>query len=186
MTLIFKKLREEIFLVLATIFLTSLLGLIIVESYYWNSPLSSVCGICRFHPELGWETKPSKSVKNRVLTYTTNSMGMRSEEIDPARGHILILGDSVAFGVGVNNNETISHYLEQDKRIDELGYQVLLGTSRKRFMGDICKVNTPIELAVATATTTVLGVQAGVDIFRVHDVKENRQAADTAWEVLKR
>ena len=119
----FKKFREEIFLALATIFMTGVLGLIIVESYYWNS--SSVCEICQFHPELGWETIPSNTVTNGKVTYTTNSMGIRSTEVDPSREHILILGDSVAFGLGVNNNETISHYLEQDKRIGELGYQVL-------------------------------------------------------------
>nr|MCS5551255.1 dihydropteroate synthase [Gammaproteobacteria bacterium] len=64
------------------------------------------------------------------------------------------------------------------------GYSVLLGASRKRFMGDICNVDTPLELIGATTATTVLGIQAGVKIFRVHDVKENRQAADTAWAIL--
>ena len=119
----FKKFREEIFLALATIFLTGVLGLIIVESYYWNS--SSVCKICRFHPELGWETTPSKTVTNGEITYATNSMGMRSGEVDPSRENILIVGDSVAFGLGVNNDETISHYLENDKKINRLEYQVL-------------------------------------------------------------
>jgi len=52
--LVLKKIRKEAFLALVTIFLTSFLGLVIVESYYWSS--SSVCEICRFHPELGWET----------------------------------------------------------------------------------------------------------------------------------
>jgi lysophospholipase L1-like esterase len=50
---------------------------------------------------------------------------MRSGEVDPSRGHILTLGDSVAFGLGVNNDETISHYLENDKKINRLKYQVL-------------------------------------------------------------
>jgi len=81
------------------------LGLIIVESYYWNS--FSICEICRFHPELGWENTPSKTVTNEKITYATNSMGIRSGAVDLSRGHILIVGDSVAFGLGVNNNETI-------------------------------------------------------------------------------
>ncbi len=63
------------------------------------------------------------------------------------------------------------------------GYPVLLGTSRKRFMGSICKVDQPRELVTATAVTTALGVMAGVQMFRVHDVKENRQAADVAWAI---
>ena len=64
-----------------------------------------------------------------------------------------------------------------------LGFPVLLGTSRKRFMGTICAVTDPSELVTATAVTTALGVMAGVQLFRVHDVKENRQAADVAWAI---
>jgi dihydropteroate synthase len=63
------------------------------------------------------------------------------------------------------------------------GFPVLLGTSRKRFMGTICEVTEPSELVTATAVTTALGVMAGVRMFRVHDVKENRQAADVAWAI---
>ncbi len=63
------------------------------------------------------------------------------------------------------------------------GYPVLLGTSRKRFMGAICDVTEPSGLVTATAVTTALGVMAGVQMFRVHDVKENRQAADVAWAI---
>jgi dihydropteroate synthase len=35
----------------------------------------------------------------------------------------------------------------------------------------------------ATAVTTALGIMAGVRMFRVHDVRENRQAADVAWAI---
>jgi dihydropteroate synthase len=60
---------------------------------------------------------------------------------------------------------------------------VLLGASRKRFMGSICKVESPVELLPATCATTALGVMAGVRLFRVHDVRANRQAADVAWAI---
>ncbi len=63
------------------------------------------------------------------------------------------------------------------------GFPVLLGTSRKRFMGTTCDVSEPSELVTATAVTTALGVMAGVQMFRGHDVKENRQAADVAWAI---
>jgi lysophospholipase L1-like esterase len=55
---------------------------------------------------------------------------MRSEEVDSSRGHILVVGDSVAFGLGVNNNETVSYYLEKEEKVAALDYQVLnLGVS---------------------------------------------------------
>jgi len=64
------------------------------------------------------------------------------------------------------------------------GYAVLLGASRKRFMGAVCAEQTPRELVGATCATTALGVAAGVRYFRVHDVKANRQAADVAWAII--
>lgn len=63
------------------------------------------------------------------------------------------------------------------------GYPVLLGTSRKRFMGAICNVTRFEELVAATCATTALGVFAGVRMFRVHDVRDNRQALDVAWAI---
>ena len=57
----------------------------------------------------------------------------------------------------------------------------MLGTSRKRFMGAICRETEFGELVGATCATTAIGVAAGVRLFRVHDVKQNRQAADVAW-----
>lgn len=65
----------------------------------------------------------------------------------------------------------------------QAGYPVLLGTSRKRFMGTICNVERFDELVAATCATTALGVLAGVRMFRVHDVRANRQALDVAWAI---
>ena len=68
----------------------------------------------------------------------------------------------------------------------ESGYKVLLGASRKRFMGSICDITSYSELVGATCATTAIGVFAGVNIFRVHDIKENRQALDVAWALRNR
>ena len=66
------------------------------------------------------------------------------------------------------------------------GYKVLLGASRKRFMGSICEISSYSELVGATCATTAVGVFAGVNILRVHDIKENRQALDVAWALRSR
>jgi len=113
---VFRNRKKEILLAIATTLLSSIAGLILIETYYLSSRYSSVCEICQFHPQLGWETIPSKTVSNKKVTYTTNSLGMRSGEVDKDKGHILLVGDSVTFGLGVNNNETISHYLARENR----------------------------------------------------------------------
>jgi dihydropteroate synthase len=50
-------------------------------------------------------------------------------------------------------------------------------------MGSICNETQPRDLLGATCATTAMGVAAGVRVFRVHDVKANRQAADVAWAI---
>ena len=93
--------------------------------------------------------------------------------------HIAI-DPGIGFGKRKQDNLALLANLDQ---FVAMGYPVLLGTSRKRFMGNICNVSEPHELVTATAVTTALGVMAGVRMFRVHDVKANRQAADVAWAI---
>lgn len=96
------------------------------------------------------------------------------------RPHHIVIDPGIGFGKTQAHNLALLKHL---RALVEAGYAVLLGASRKRFMGDICKAETPAELVGATAATTALGVAAGVRIFRVHDVRENRQAADVAWAI---
>jgi dihydropteroate synthase len=93
----------------------------------------------------------------------------------------IIVDPGIGFGKRKQDNIELLANLE---KLVNIGYPVLLGTSRKRFMGSICSTDEPTELVTATAVTTALGVMSGVQIFRVHDVKENRQAADVAWAIL--
>ena len=93
------------------------------------------------------------------------------------KGNITI-DPGIGFGKRKQDNIDLLANLQ---RFVETGFPVLLGTSRKGFLGRICDITEPVELATATAVTTALGVMAGVQMFRVHDVLENRQAADVAW-----
>ncbi len=91
--------------------------------------------------------------------------------------------DAVILDPGIGFGKTREHnllLLQALPRLCSQGYPLLIGVSRKRFMGSICKVAAPQELTVATCACTALGVMAGVSVFRVHDVAENRQAADVA------
>lgn len=92
----------------------------------------------------------------------------------------IILDPGIGFGKRKQDNIDLLAHL---KDFVQLGYPLLLGTSRKRFMGSICNITEPAELDTATAVTTALGVMAGVRLFRVHNLKANRQAADVAWAI---
>jgi dihydropteroate synthase len=65
-----------------------------------------------------------------------------------------------------------------------LGRPILLGTSRKSTLGKV--LDLPADQRVeATLATTALGVAAGADIVRVHDVRENTRAARVADAILR-
>jgi dihydropteroate synthase len=92
----------------------------------------------------------------------------------------IILDPGIGFGKNRNHNLSLLGNLAC---LVDIGYPLLLGTSRKRFMGSLSRVQQPRNLMPATCGTTALGVMVGVAIFRVHDVMENRQAADVAWAI---
>lgn len=96
--------------------------------------------------------------------------------------------ENIILDPGIGFGKRTQHNLELLKNLTifcENDYPVLLGTSRKRFMGEICKAEDPAERMPATCATTALGVMAGVKIFRVHDVWQNRQAADVSYAIKK-
>ena len=90
----------------------------------------------------------------------------------------IVIDPGIGFGKSRQDNLDIIMNLDS---FTGSGYPVLLGASRKRFMGSICHIESYSELVGASCATTALGVFAGVRIFRVHDVKENRQALDVAY-----
>jgi len=92
----------------------------------------------------------------------------------------IIIDPGIGFGKLLEHNLTL---LANLKSLVKLGFPVLLGTSRKRFIGEICVAHNPKHRVAGTCATTALAVNQGVQILRVHDVFENRQAADIAWEI---
>ena len=95
----------------------------------------------------------------------------------------IILDPGIGFGKCTEHNLQLIAHLDQ---IVALGYPVLLGTSRKRFMGEIAAQPDAAQRMPATVATTDWGVRAGARIFRVHDVWQNRQALDVSLALLDR
>jgi len=85
----------------------------------------------------------------------------------------------IALDPGIGFAKTAAHNLELMGRLDEiveLGYPVLLGTSRKRFIRGVLDAG-PDDVVEGTIATTVLGIRQGISIVRVHDVLANAKAA---------
>ncbi len=100
-----------------------------------------------------------------------------------------IAEEAIMIDPGIGFGKTQQHNMQLMAKLGrfvDTGVDVLLGASRKRFIGAICHGAKPVELVGATCATTVAGVNAGVRCFRVHDVRANRQAADVAFALAKR
>jgi dihydropteroate synthase len=83
--------------------------------------------------------------------------------------------DMIFIDPGVGFGKTTEHNLSLLRNIDKFvaaGYRVLVGTSRKRFIGNITGKEEPAERIFGTAATVALCAAAGVSIVRVHDVAE--------------
>ncbi len=80
----------------------------------------------------------------------------------------IIVDPGIGFGKTVEQNLEIIHRLDE---LDILERPVLLGTSRKSFIGQVLElpVNERLE---GTAATVAIGIFKGADIVRVHDVKQ--------------
>ena len=104
-----------------------------------------------------------------------------AERYGISRGKI-ILDPGVGFAKDLPNN------LEAVDRIDELrsrtGYPVLLGASRKSFIG--LTLELPCEERLeGTIASTVIGVMKGASFIRVHDIKENLRAVRMTQAIMK-
>ncbi len=80
----------------------------------------------------------------------------------------IIIDPGIGFGKTLDHNLRIIRGLESFK---SLGYPLLLGTSRKSFIGQVLEL--PVdERLEGTAASLVMGIDRGAEIVRVHDVKE--------------
>ena len=93
----------------------------------------------------------------------------------------LIVDPGFGFGKAPAHNLAL---LRELAALRLLGRPVLLGTSRKSTLGRVLDLP-PDERVEATIATTVLGVAAGVDLVRVHDVRSNVRAARMADAVVR-
>lgn len=137
------------------------------------------CSVCIVHMQGKPKTMQNNPKYDDVLSdvqfffeqqhkrLTTN--GIQAENIiyDPGFG----------FGKTLAHNIILFRELKQlIKQAQSLGGKLLIGVSRKTMLGEITLVNNPQHRTIGSISAALLAAQMGVDIVRVHDVKETRQA----------
>ena len=109
----------------------------------------------------------------RQIAYA-ESQGVRQENIwlDPGLG----------FG------KTVAHNLELLRRLPELkvlGLPLVVGASRKKFLGKILGTDDPDDRKEGTAATVALSIAGGADMVRVHDVREMARVAKVSDAIVR-
>jgi dihydropteroate synthase len=79
----------------------------------------------------------------------------------------ILVDPGIGFGKTIEHNLTLLRELAE---VAGMGYRVVLGTSRKRFIGTITGVQTPAERVWGSVASVVWGITNGAGIVRVHDV----------------
>lgn len=109
-----KRKKKELGLLVCSSAFGLFLVLALSEAYHVSKPKLRMGN--DFDPEIGWVNIKNMDYKSERIKYSTNSLGFRSNEIDPLKKHAIILGDSVAFGIGLDDKEIVSYYLGQEVR----------------------------------------------------------------------
>jgi dihydropteroate synthase len=87
-------------------------------------------------------------------------------------------------GIGfAKRSEHSLQVLAELDRVVALGFPVMVGVSRKRFIGELSGVHSAAERVAGTVGANVAALMRGAKLFRVHDVAPNRQALDVAWGI---
>lgn len=109
----------------------------------------------------------------RIMIRSAKEAGVQDSQI--------VLDPGIGFAKNYEQNLIAMKFLSE---FGELGYPVLLGTSRKTFIRNT--LNLPADQVLeGTAATVVWGIAQGVDIVRVHDVKEIKRAVTMADAIIR-
>ena len=119
------------------------------------------------------------SLMEEIISYLRKSIKLAEESgVDPAR---IIVDPGIGFG------KTTAHNLEILRRLEELkslGKPILVGISRKSFIGNVLGLPQEERLEGGLAATS-MAVSGGARIVRTHDVKPTRQAVDMVQAILR-
>ncbi len=119
---------------------------------------------------------------------TSEVLAELAERVDEALvagidGEALVVDPGIGFS---KRTEHSLRVLADLPRLGALGYPVMVGVSRKRFIGEITGVTTAADRDEGTLGVDVVALTLGAALFRVHDVRGARRSLDAAWAILRR
>lgn len=133
-------------------------------------------GVCVMHMKGTPQTMQQEAIYRDVVAEVMSFLESRCRELESAG----IKRDHIAIDPGLGFAKTPLHnwqIISELQRFRTLGYPLIIGHSRKRFIREIVG-NDPHSIVEATVGIGLLLAAAGTDILRVHDVKAMRQVLE--------
>ena len=99
-----------------------------------------------------------------------------------------VAGEAIVLDPGIGFSKTSEHslaVLAGLPRLAALGSPLLVGVSRKRFIGEVTGMTDAARRGDGTTGANVIALALGARLFRVHEVRAARHALDVAWHVLR-
>jgi dihydropteroate synthase len=118
-------------------------------------------------------------VVSDIMAYMSGRIAVCTQAgVDPKN---IICDPGIGFGKTLENNLSILKNLDKFHSLD---CPILLGASRKSFIEKLCPNTSAKDRLAGSLAAALQGLENGVQIFRVHDVKETRQAFDV-WQAIQ-
>ncbi|NJO91101.1 MAG: dihydropteroate synthase, partial [Chloroflexia bacterium] len=146
--------------------------------YYYYRFLSTSQFVQGYKHQSGEVSKiPAGEIENLIRTEIADFLLERIKLAQSYNIDRIIVDPGIGFGKTLDHNLTILRHL---RLFRELGHPLLLGVSRKSFIGTLTNQTNPSDRLFGTAAACTIGVSKGVDILRVHDPKAIKEVCAVA------
>ncbi len=140
-------------------------------------------GVVVMHKKGDPQTMQDNPVYGDVVTEVRDYLDQSAQRLvdEGLSEHSIVVDPGIGFG------KTIEHNLELLDRLGELGSgrPLMIGVSRKGFLGRILDLPDPGDRDRASATLAALAVERGVRLVRAHDVRATLEAVRLAWAIVQ-
>jgi dihydropteroate synthase len=140
-------------------------------------------GVILMHMKGTPRTMQQDPVYEDVVEEVAEFLGSRARHVTEAG----VNPAAIAIDPGIGFGKTATHNLELIHglgRLVELGFPVVMGASRKTFLGKVAGIDDPASRDGVTAVATALAFERGARVFRVHDVASSRAALRLATAIV--
>ncbi len=149
----------------------------------FNVVADKSCPYVLTHSRGNSRTMDSLAVYKNVVIEVKNEL---SNQIDLAlssgvKSEQIIIDPGIGFAKNVDHNLILLRNLEE---FSSMNYPVLIGASRKRFIGSVINETDPKNRIFGTSAVASRCVIAGIDFLRVHDVKEISQVIKMTSSII--